>query len=188
MRGATELHGIGQVDAVISIHAPRAGSDRCLRNGAQRCAGFQSTLPVRGATRRLVCTASGQRDFNPRSPCGERRPTRAEVSAIQRISIHAPRAGSDVTCSPRPMILSYFNPRSPCGERRLCFRSSPIPCFDFNPRSPCGERPDILFSGFDDRENFNPRSPCGERPSLWVGISDPAEISIHAPRAGSDGP
>ena len=57
----------------ISIHAPRVGSDSWLRAACWRAPGFQSTLPVWGATGRA--TAGGRRkgDFNPRSPCGERR-------------------------------------------------------------------------------------------------------------------
>ena len=34
---------------------------------------FQSTLPVRGATALRLCENSMHKDFNPRSPCGERR-------------------------------------------------------------------------------------------------------------------
>ena len=56
----------------ISIHAPRTGSD----------------LPPRG---RLV-----HPDFNPRSPHGERRPSRLARLPSVKISIHAPRTGSDV--------------------------------------------------------------------------------------------
>ena len=37
------------------------------------------------------------------------------------------------------------------------------------------------------RENFNPRSPWGERLELLVDHTITAEISIHAPRGGSDG-
>ena len=79
----------------ISIHAPRAGGDR--KRGFDVFAGykFQSTLPVRGATIKIsghrpiasrfqstlpVRGATGsqrsglpkRKDFNPRSPCGER--------------------------------------------------------------------------------------------------------------------
>ncbi len=57
----------------ISIHAPRAGSDFVMsakKNGVKR---FQSTLPVRGATKI------------------EPIPYRSDY-----ISIHAPRAGSDL--------------------------------------------------------------------------------------------
>ena len=57
---------------VISIHAPRTGSDvsRCRLHSPTSA--FQSTLPARGAT-------AGRRD------------------GVQdaRISIHAPRTGSD---------------------------------------------------------------------------------------------
>ena len=36
--------------------------------------------------------------------------------------------------------------------------------------------------------NFNPRSPCGERPDLsWPDPPGLHDISIHAPRVGSDG-
>ena len=33
---------------------------------------------------------------------------------------------------------------------------------------------------------FNPRSPCGERRDTGIGVKIHAEISIHAPPAGSD--
>ena len=81
---------------------------------------FQSTLPARGATRKLLATLSARSHFNPRSPHGERR-YRAKTTAarmkhfnprsphgerlcrvvvvqvVHRISIHAPRTGSDVS-------------------------------------------------------------------------------------------
>ena len=34
--------------------------------------------------------------------------------------------------------------------------------------------------------DFNPRSPCGERPRWRTGLPPPRQISIHAPRVGSD--
>ena len=58
----------------ISIHAPRAGSDGSFSEEVLYAYGFQSTLPVRGATLRFAFTR-----------------------AALRISIHAPRAGSDVS-------------------------------------------------------------------------------------------
>ena len=56
---------------------------------------FQSTLPARGATsgwRGYACAISY---FNPRSPHGERQSSVPRQSAQHRISIHAPRTGSD---------------------------------------------------------------------------------------------
>ena len=79
----------------ISIHAPRAGSDRSLRVAENAKSEFQSTLPVRGATYR-----------------------RQGVDPVAFISIHAPRAGSDPDSPARPRAPFNFNPRSPCGERQ----------------------------------------------------------------------
>ena len=56
----------------ISIHAPRAGSDPQAPTKTIRLYKFQSTLPVRGATARLFSLNHPFKDFNPRSPCGER--------------------------------------------------------------------------------------------------------------------
>ena len=56
----------------ISIHAPRKGSDHTGRASGAGPQGFQSTLPVRGATN-----------------------TREPVHNGLEISIHAPRKGSD---------------------------------------------------------------------------------------------
>ena len=56
---------------------------------------FQSTLPARGATTSPCASATGSRHFNPRSPHGERLVGRQVRDGRHRISIHAPRTGSD---------------------------------------------------------------------------------------------
>ncbi len=58
---------------------------------------FQSTLPARGATWQIRRTWSPEENFNPRSPHGERRWHFAAFCGTMRISIHAPRTGSDPT-------------------------------------------------------------------------------------------
>ena len=58
---------------VISIHAPRTGSDGQPRKQMHRACIFQSTLPARGATARCFALSVIQSNFNPRSPHGERR-------------------------------------------------------------------------------------------------------------------
>ena len=93
--GATVKAGLMGTGKIISIHAPRVGSDEPELIDSKGSTLFQSTLPVWGATRPAGGTGSQKRDFNPRSPCGER------------------QDGQDVV-SPS----SDFNPRSPCGERR----------------------------------------------------------------------
>ena len=124
-------------------------------------------------------------NFNPRSPRGERQlgvtvsgvskqfqstlPARgATISALTphlraEISIHAPREGSDTVRGTQPLERSHFNPRSPRGERHAVDKNGTEHYMDFNPRSPRGER--HSGTGTDIKN---------------------AEISIHAPREGSD--
>ena len=124
---------------------------------------FQSTLPVWGATTERYIGSTCRENFNPRSPCGERRIGSYGHPDYDLISIHAPRVGSDVNMWTPAAAERNFNPRSPCGER-LCF---------------------VVRSKKGD--NFNPRSPCGERPSTAYRLNTSNDISIHAPRVGSDG-
>ena len=146
---------------LISIHAPREGSDlptlrrtssgcyfnprsprgerhiHCVR--LRRSRSFQSTLPARGATYRLY---------------------RAAVP--HAISIHAPREGSDLLFFRQPFRLPNFNPRSPRGER---------------------------LSAADDRMLyllFQSTLPARGATVSRTRGRPPDRISIHAPREGSD--
>ena len=95
VRGATGPVVERPKDPNISIHAPRAGRDPPdLRPGG------------------------GDDHFNPRAPCGARRPHRLRRVASAGISIHAPRAGRDGQRRLRHFPGAYFNPRAPCGARR----------------------------------------------------------------------
>ena len=93
-RGATRYYNLTRYVWRISIHAPRTGSDEGLTLKAVRKEIFQSTLPARGATLYFAPTSvingisihaprtgsdagkrqlvQFRRDFNPRSPHGER--------------------------------------------------------------------------------------------------------------------
>ena len=88
--------------------------------------------------------------------------TEARQELDGAISIHAPRTGSDVPFVRAAPGLIYFNPRSPHGERRD------------------GE------AAAAEWRYFNPRSPHGERRGIRERAAAPTEISIHAPRTGSD--
>ena len=116
-RGATISNSCEPTRSAISIHAPRTGSDpRCPYCGAEMSL-ISIHAPRTGSDN---CTSWGcylQRNFNPRSPHGERRDTGAKNPARCRfqstlpargattatrwmrcwggISIHAPRTGSD---------------------------------------------------------------------------------------------
>ena len=146
---------------------------------------FQSTLPVWGATNHA-----------------------GSMPESCRVSIHAPRVGSDGCKSNLTRDHHGFNPRSPCGERHLArlalkaaflFQSTlpvwgathlhqdrPRTPHRFNPRSPCGERRLLRACALSLSICFNPRSPCGERRLARVTSGAPFCVSIHAPRVGSD--
>ena len=126
---------------IISIHAPRVGSDLETMHFSAPRIGFQSTLPVWGAT-----------------PCV------TQSCSPSHISIHAPRVGSDGL-----LRMRLFQTKK-----------------NFNPRSPCGERLFNRFCHLYGRRYFNPRSPCGERQLMDAETWITPEISIHAPRVGSD--
>ena len=147
--------------AIISIHAPRGGSDTVgdfIRQNPKdfnprspwgerplgipalfRCGTFQSTLPVGGAT------------------------FWSEIKYFRReISIHAPRGGSDIKITTIFLFLRYFNPRSPWGERRI------HDDVDHKGRGISIHAPRGGSDSFGAvislyRRYFNPRSPWGER-------------------------
>ena len=90
----SDIHAVaGTPQTPISIHALRKESD-------------PGTLRL---TKR-------SKNFNPHSPCGERRHQHLQRARTQD-----------------------FNPHSPCGERPPPWPSRHAP-YDFNPHSPCGER------------------------------------------------
>ena len=124
---------------LISIHAPRTGSDPTPAMNSWKAA-----------------------YFNPRSPHGERRTSTERGDAIGRISIYAPRTGSDRCAVRRKTAATYFNPRSPHGERR--------------------SEDDVLHPASVFQSTLPAR---GGTVGSFAGAFG-ADISIHAPRTGSD--
>ena len=124
---------------------------------------FQSTHPVRGATRAKLSNTQRDRNFNPRTPCGVRRTSRAARPARPSISIHAPRAGCDAGDLFHGAARQNFNPRTPCGVRPI--RCSPAVAIA---RAFQSTHPVRGATAQDAEHNF-----------LIL-------ISIHAPRAGCD--
>ena len=96
--GATWVFSLTGFTIVISIHAPRGGSDP------------GHILFMQGIT-----------DFNPRSPWGERPPVDGSTITNIWISIHAPRGGSDFLKRVRKYFsgtISIHAPRGGSDHRR----------------------------------------------------------------------
>ena len=95
MRGATAFLEIWRKPFLISIHAPHAGSDSntLLFGGSYDRISIHA--PHAGSDATYRGSPCSHLDFNPRSPCGERRCSGWRLQWLAR----------------------HFNPRSPCGER-----------------------------------------------------------------------
>ena len=179
---ADNLPGLQRGD--ISIHAPRTGSDppRCcacwacrhfnprsphgerqaLQPGKCSPAGFQSTLPARGATRRKTP------DKNP-----------------LHISIHAPRTGSDVSYSAHSFAISIFQSTLPArgatqrARTRAFYR-------DISIHAPRTGSDTKRLEALEGRKKFQSTLPARGATPFFFAVRVPAIISIHAPRTGSD--
>ena len=82
---------------IISIHAPREGSDPRRAARPPRPEGFQSTLPVRGATKERMAHLFGF-VISIHAPREGSDAYKTMLRQLISISIHAPREGSD-SCS-----------------------------------------------------------------------------------------
>ena len=116
-----------------------------------------------GERRVKIFTTKAVRNFNPRSPHGERQRQQMRQINRRRISIHAPRTGSDESPMIQVMVVAHFNPRSPHGER-LARRS---------------------YKGFSPDISIHAPRTGSDLPFLSDNKCHHL-ISIHAPRTGSD--
>ena len=109
--------------------------------------GFQSTLPVWGATAWYL--------------------TKTDEDEI---SIHAPRVGGDALATASRSGHTDFNPRSPCGGRLSLMNVEPV-TRSFQSTLPVwgATRPPRRHRC--GRQYFNPRSPCGGRPQRCTDFS-----------------
>ena len=146
---------------IISIHAPRTGSDHpALRRASE-------SLPIS--------------IHAPRT--GSDHPALRRASESLPISIHAPRTGSDDGSRRHFEKRGNFNPRSPHGERRIAWNSKTARSY-FNPRSPHGERR-WNCSKRRYTSHFNPRSPHGERPNYVLTLVEACAFQSTLPARGA---
>ena len=159
--GATPLSLCIGAGRIISIHAPRGGSDDAQAR-YNRLVDISIHAPRGGSDDYHAGHCGHGRHFNPRSPWGERQGFAQQRHSTVYISIHAPRGGSDKGTSFHSGAADDFNPRSPWGERHSAIGFIKFTS-NFNPRSPWGERLWPLIRRAWSFVNFNPRSPWGER-------------------------
>ena len=161
-RGATFSGKVIYQHILISIHAPRTGSDSVT-----------------------ACPSPQHQDFNPRSPHGERPYVRREAIELVEFQSTLPARGATFGADARNQGNSDFNPRSPHGERPLRNRGH-LAIADFNPRSPHGERRAEAESPDARRVRISIHAPRTGSDQHIAHILAILVISIHAPRTGSD--
>ena len=105
------------VSGGVSIHAARAGGDPGRWAARPTVYRFNPRRP-RGR-RQLCCrTQKGSICFNPRRPRGRRLECVNHDALPSDVSIHAARAGGDMTSAAGSSTFRCFNPRRPRGRRR----------------------------------------------------------------------
>ena len=97
--GATIMQQVIEHNTAISIHAPRVGSDFIDLATGFHYDLFQSTLPAWGATRELSRELPPQ-VFQSTLPAWGATSIISNFVLEKRISIHAPRVGSDASLPP----------------------------------------------------------------------------------------
>ena len=161
---------------------PLRGATRRSRQRSSPSA-FQSTHPLRGATLRPSVSSLSGLNFNPRTPCGVR---------LRRW----PPCGWS----------RYFNPRTPCGVRlALALDGREILHISIHaPLAGCDKEitAEILAIGISihaplagcdcsslsassTQPNFNPRTPCGVRPVASTPSCAPSVFQSTHPLRGA---
>ncbi len=157
-RGVRHLHRRG----IISIHAPRTGSDASLRRNSPAPISISIHAPRTGSDD-IVFQLMKKKHISIHAPRTGSDSIGKHYHKLNTISIHAPRTGSDTSRTCDILALKNFNPRSPHGERhpRLGFAKSTSQISIHAPRTGSDRNTSHTIS---TQEHFNPRSPHGERP------------------------
>jgi hypothetical protein len=149
----------------VSIHAPRVGSDWAAGCWPMRGLPFQSTLPVWGATQWTQARVIRPPVSIHAPRVGSDGRLGAGKSLLAAVSIHAPRVGSDWAAGCWPTRGSPFQSTLPVWGATL------------------GRR--LLAYAWVAVSIHAPR--VGSDRTIWY-IAKYASVSIHAPRVGSDPP
>ena len=181
--GATKRHEIIHAFLFISIHAPRGGSDHAQALPTIHHRDFNPRSPW-GERPFFSCHALISSNFNPRSPWGERLAIAAQKWTWRIFQSTLPVGGAtkatDCFSCPSP-----FQSTLPVGGATMVVLLS-LAGSQFQSTLPVGGATRTRVQKSVGSWDFNPRSPWGERPGTASTVGESSSISIHAPRGGSD--
>ena len=171
----------------ISIHALLAESDKPDKKAGSQEKDFYPRSPC-GERPFFYSLTACRQYFYPRSPCGERRGSSSKSTRCLRISIHALLAESDAWCMSRktPVQAAFLSTLS-LRRATLPETAAVVPSRQFLSTLSLRRATPRTKSTRSRRPYFYPRSPCGERLRARAAEGQRPEISIHALLAESDG-
>ena len=149
------------------------------------CVGFQSTHPLRGATFSARRCGAARTHFNPRTPCGVRRPTTWHGSATSSFQSTHPLRGATSASASADLIVPLFQSTHPLRGATRVVDPRLLVTIHFNPRTPCGVRP-ASTRKYGSRSSFQSTHPLRGATVRDTAGERPGTISIHAPLAGCD--
>ena len=175
----------GQMDRCVFQSTLPVGGATTSPSDFRRRFIFQSTLPVGGATSSKLCADPCAR-ISIHAPRGGSDSQRGHgIGVPVPISIHTPRRGSDTSkVEPLPMVFVFQSTLPTGGATRpaaVLLRNQPISIHA--PRG--GERP-YIRTEWSIPGGFQSTLPAGGSDPRWGLLLSAVHISIHAPRGGSD--
>ena len=160
LRGATPYRTLPRVATAISIHAPLAGRDS-----------------------RSASSQPGRRNFNPRAPCGARRPHQRHVLADQPFQSTRPLRGATGT-GPWPPAPSGFQSTRPL-RGATAWRTRPSSTTRISIHAPLAGRDYFFGLQLYICRHFNPRAPCGARRYSGGGTTSGSGFQSTRPLRGA---
>ena len=147
----------------ISIHAPRAGGDDNGNNKTTPSSDFNPRPPC-GGRRLRYCTQTAWKKFQSTPPVRGATVAILYADGVEKISIHAPRAGGDTNATGGSFKLLNISIHAPRAGGDVWRPAQPVIGKEISIHAP--------RAGGDGWRDANKELP---------------KISIHAPRAGGDG-
>ena len=141
--------------------------------------------PPRGERPSVSATDAFTFMFQSTPPAGGATQVPSRAPLIIRVSIHAPRGGSDHINASIQDAADVVSIHAPRGGSDLILNPSTPSLLCFNPRPPRGERPDRLGTP-EFVAKFQSTPPAGGATRYRPSPSWRLRVSIHAPRGGSD--
>ena len=178
------LYFLFHLAILISIHAPRTGSDKAVGNDSRGV-----LISIHAPRTGSDCIAPGvsprRGHFNPRSPHGERPSVPRTVFRTVAFQSTLPARGATYTAAVVRLTTWYFNPRSPHGERQGG-NDNEVVSLHISIHAP-RTGSDATIQRYTEYLGISIHAPrTGSDAEELRFAKNEKDISIHAPRTGSD--